>query len=111
MDNVDITIDELKELAVARIDISALPTDFVGRVKKVEKRVDKRGKEAIFVTVGTNDGDVIFKYTRLHFGDLAQSLEKMGIKNLRELEGKKVRFVTKMFRMGNPRHIPAEIVQ
>jgi len=111
MDNVDITIDELKELAVARVDISTLPTDFVGRVKKVEKRVDRRGREGIFITVGTGNGDVIFKYTRLHFGDLATNLEKMGITNLKDLEGKNVRFITKVFRMGNPRHLPVEIVQ
>jgi len=106
-----ISVDELKELAVSRVDISSLPTDFVGKVKRIEKRTDKRGREAIFVTVGTNDGDIIFKYTRLHYGDLALNLEKMGIKNLKELEGKKVRFVAKAFRMGNPRHMPTEIVQ
>jgi len=107
----DITIDELKEMAVARVEISSLPTDFVGKVKKVEKRADKRGREAIFMSVGTGDGDVIFKYTRLHFGELAYSLEKMGVRSLKELEGKMVRFITRAFRMGNPRHIPVEIVQ
>jgi len=107
----ELSVEELKELAIARVDLASLPADFVGKVKKIEKRIDKRGREAIFLTVGTNNGDVIFKYTRLHFGDLAQSLEKMGVKSLRELEGKNVRFITKAFRMGNPRHLPVEIVQ
>jgi hypothetical protein len=101
----DITVDMLKELAVARVDIASLPTDFIGKVKKYEKRQDKRGREALFLTVTTEQGDVIFKYTRLHFGDLAQAMEKMKVKSLSELVGKKVRFMVKPFRMGNPRLI------
>lgn len=101
----DITVDVLKELAVARVDISSLPTDFIGKVKSYEKRQDKRGREALFLTVSTSNGDVIFKYTRLHFGDLALALERMGVKSLSELVGKQVRFLVKSFRMGNPRLI------
>ena len=107
----ELTIEELRELAVARVDLSSLPADFVGKVKKVENRIDRRGREAIFLTVGTSNGDVVFKYSRLHFGDLAMNLEKMGVRSLRDLEGKNVRFITKVFRMGNPRHLPVEIVQ
>jgi hypothetical protein len=101
----DITVDMLKELAVARVDIASLPTDFVGTVKKYESRQDKRGREALFLTVSTEHGDVIFKYTRLHFGELAVAMEKMKVKSLKELVGKKVRFMVKPFRMGNPRLI------
>jgi hypothetical protein len=107
----DITVDMLKEMAIARVDIASLPTDFLGKVKKYEKRQDKRGREALFLTVSTDQGDVIFKYTRLHFGELALAMEKMKIKSLSELVGKKVRFIVKSFRMGNPRHIPVEIVK
>jgi hypothetical protein len=97
----DISLDELKEMSVSRVDLSSVPSEVVGTIKKVEKREDKRNRECIFITVSYQDGDVVFKYTPMHIGELAKALEKLGIKSTSDLErarkgvGNNIAFVRK----------------
>jgi len=102
-------IKELESLALKRISLSEVPAEFTGTVKKYEVRDDKRGRKSLFLTVEYNNGDVVIKYTPMHLSEFLEAVKKLGIRDLDDLVGKKVRFVAKAFRIGNPRHIPIKI--
>ncbi len=102
-------IKELESLALKRISLSEVPAEFTGTVKKYEVRDDKRGRRSLFLTVEYNNGDVIIKYTPMHLSEFLEAVKKLGIRDLDELVDKRVRFVAKAFRIGNPRHIPIKI--
>ncbi|MEM5815823.1 MAG: hypothetical protein QXL14_02130 [Candidatus Aenigmatarchaeota archaeon] len=103
-------ISELEKLSVGKLSISEMPTSFVGEVVQTEVREDRRGKKALFVGVMTEKGKIIIKYSGLHIEDVIKFMRENNIKSLDELVGKKVKFELQYYKIGNPRHIPKQIL-
>jgi hypothetical protein len=107
-----VKVEALKKMGFKRVELSELPNEFIATVEGEESRIDKRGKEAYFLTLKLEDGSTLRqKYTSIHLSDLGEALEKLGIEDTKKMIGKKYKFVKKNFGIGNARWILVEEVQ
>jgi hypothetical protein len=74
-----ISIEELEKMSTGRVQISELPSEFIGSVERVETRKDTRGRDCLFLTVSTDNGNVTFKYTPMHLDYFTKELKRLGI--------------------------------
>jgi hypothetical protein len=107
-----VKVETLSEMSFRRTELAELPEEFVGIYKSEEIRTDRRGKEALFVTIELEDGkEFVQKYTSLHLDRLVAALERMNISDSKKLVGKKLKWRQVQFSMGNPRWIPVEVAE
>lgn len=99
---------DIQSEAFEGTDYEALPSEFVATVVS-EKNRDKTGKECVILGLELEDGkSVSQKYTPLHYTELAEALNKLGVNDTHDLLNKKFRFVSQKFSSGFPRWLPRE---
>ena len=103
-----------KKFEMKRIDFKELPSELTATVENYAVRDDKRGKEALFLTVYIKDKDVQmeWKYGKMFVGILIDALRKFAFKNFEEIKGKTFLWERKEFitNLGvSQRYFPKEI--
>ena len=102
----NMNVDEMNKQKYEGTDFTELPQKFVATVTG-EKNKDSKGNDCVILALELEDGtDISQKFSPMHYGDLAESLKAMGVKDTKELIGKKYRFEQKKFKNGFPRWLP-----
>ena len=109
---LDLSIYELEKLMPKFKRAQELPETFTATVTGIAVQEDKTGRKCVFLTLELDDGSQTkIKYTPMHFATFVSHLVRLKVKNLSELRGRKLVFKREGFRIGYPRHFPAQEVK
>jgi len=111
-----VKLQEMKGMASGgRVPLDRLPTEFVGTLVSEDIREDRQGRQCIYWNIELaepiDDATTLTqKFSPMHIDELVKALSALGIEDTSELKGKRIRFRQRLFRIGNPRWMPIEIL-
>lgn len=84
-----------------------LKDEFEGNIEAMDRRVDKRGRECLFMTIRVGDTSYVIKYTNSQERFLKMILNRLGFPELEKAIGAKFKFRKHVFGgRGYPRPYP-----
>ena len=105
------SLKTMKEKQQDRLELDALPNEIDAQPIKWMVEKDKKGKECLFVTLSTPQGDFTQKYSPYHYKDLVDAFDKLGLDGWEEPvnKGLVLHLKKKNYAMGYARYIPVSV--